>query len=227
MKPTGPSANMTTTMNLESERPLLISGPKRSHATLVLAHGAGAPMDSEFMNLVAAGVAEHGIQVVRFEFPYMATRRRTGKKRPPDREPVLRQTWLDVIDSLGRPDRMVIGGKSMGGRIASLIADEARVAGLVCLGYPFHPTGKPEKLRTEHLKSLATPALILQGERDPFGKRDEVRGYGLPRRLKIAWLPDGDHSLKPRKASGRTLQDNLAVAVAQVAAFVNGLTSSV
>ncbi len=205
---------------------MLTNGPQNGLCTIVLAHGAGAPMDSDFMTIVAERLAEHGFRVVRFEFPYMALRRQTGKKRPPDREPVLRKKWLDVIDSLGPPEKTIIGGKSMGGRIASLIADEAKVAGLVCLGYPFHPTGKPDKLRTEHLKLLTTPTLILQGERDPFGRQEEVAGYALPRRLKIQWLPDGDHSFKPRKSSGLTLDENLAVAIASVAKFAKRVIES-
>ena len=124
---------------------LLIDGPKRAKQSIALAHGAGAAMDSEFMEFFAKGLAKEGFRVVRFEFPYMAERRKSGTSKPPDREPVLRETWLRVIASLGA-ENLLIGGKSMGGRIASLIADEAGVAGLVCLGYPFHPTGKPEKL---------------------------------------------------------------------------------
>ena len=96
---------------------------------------------------------------------------------------------------------LLIGGKSLGGRIASLVADETEVAGLVCLGYPFHPTGKPEQLRIEHLKSIHTTTLIVQGERDPFGNRQEVAGYKLSKHIRVHWLPDGDHSFKPRKAS--------------------------
>jgi len=202
---------------------MLTNGPKNSNCTIVLAHGAGAPMDSDFMTIVAEGLAERGFRVARFEFPYMASRRLTGKKRPPDREPVLRKAWLDVVASLGRPEKIIIGGKSLGGRIASLVADEARVAGLVCLGYPFHPSGKPDTLRTDHLRSLTTPTLILQGERDPLGNREEVDGYDLPRRLKIQWLPDGDHSFKPRKASGHVWEENLATAVAAAAEFAHSL----
>ena len=134
---------------------LLINEPQRDDRTIVLAHGAGAAMDTEFMDAFAVGLANLGLRVVRFEFPYMAARRISGKRRPPDREPILRDTWHRVVDSIGA-DRVVIGGKSMGGRIASLIADEAQVAGLVCLGYPFHPTGKPDKLRIEHLKAIET-----------------------------------------------------------------------
>ena len=128
----------------------LFDGPTTASATVVLAHGAGAGMDSPFMAFFAEGLAANGLRVVRFEFPYMAQRRTTGKQRPPDREPVLRDTLLAVIEQFGAKN-LVIGGKSMGARIASLVADEAGVAGLVCLGYPFHPTGRPDKLRVDPL----------------------------------------------------------------------------
>lgn len=113
-----------------------------------------------------------------------------------------------------------IGGKSMGGRMASLVADELGVAGLICLGYPFHPPGKPDKLRTAHLAGLQTPTLICQGERDTFGQRAEVAGYDLSSAINFEWLPDGDHSFKPRKRSGFTEADNLAAAAAACAAFI-------
>jgi len=162
-------------------------------------------MDSPFMEFFAKGLGKHGHRVVRFEFPYMASQRSTGKRNPPDREPVLRQTWLRVVEMLraASPDGpnvgLVIGGKSMGGRIASLVADEAQVVGLVCLGYPFHPVGKPNRLRVEHLRTIKTPMLILQGERDPFGSREEVAEYKLSPAIRVAWVEDGDHSFKPRK----------------------------
>lgn len=200
----------------------LFDGPKSAEKTVVLAHGAGAPMDSEFMEHFAAGLAERGLRVARFEFPYMIKRREDGKRRPPDRAPVLLETYLNIAAELG-PENLIVGGKSMGGRIASMIADEAGVAGLVCLGYPFHSPGKPEKLRTEHLADLKTPALILQGERDTFGKREEVGGYKLSKSIAVEFLPDGDHDLKPRKASGRTRAENWADAMDRMAAFVFGL----
>lgn len=200
----------------------LFNGPKNADKTVVLAHGAGASMDSEFMEFFAAGLAEQGLRVARFEFPYMIKRREDGKRRPPDRAPVLLETYLNIAAELG-PENLIVGGKSMGGRIASMIADEAGVAGLVCLGYPFHPPGKPDKLRTEHLAELKTPALILQGERDPFGKRDEVAGYALSKAIKVDFLPDGDHDLKPRKASGRTREENWADVADRMAVFIGGL----
>lgn len=201
---------------------MLIAGPARARRTLVLAHGAGAAMDTPFMDAIATGVAAAGIRVVRFEFPYMAARRE-GRRPPPDREPVLRRSWEDVVGALGRPERLVIGGKSMGGRIASMVADGLGVAGLVCLGYPFHPTGRPGVLRVAHLEALRTPALIVQGERDPMGTRAEVEGYRLSTAIRLHWLADGDHSFKPRKASGETLEGHLADASAAVAAFVRSL----
>ena len=170
------------------------------------------------MDTFSKGLVERDIRVVRFEFPYMSLRRTTGKRRPPDREPILRETWLRVVESLDA-EGLVIGGKSMGGRIASLIADEADVAGLVCLGYPFHPSGKPDKLRTEHLNTIKTPTLIIQGERDALGNKDEVAGYELSKKITIHWLPDGDHSFKPRKASGRTLEENLVDAIEVIVDF--------
>jgi predicted alpha/beta-hydrolase family hydrolase len=199
---------------------LLIDGEGNLDRTVILAHGAGASMDTEFMNFFAEGLAKHGLRVVRFEFPYMAERRKTGKSRPPDREPVLRETWLRVIESVNAK-AMFIGGKSMGGRIASLVADEAKVTGLICLGYPFHPTGKPEQLRVEHLKTIKTPTLIVQGERDPFGTRQEVAGYKLSKRIRLHWLSDGDHSFKPRKSSGRTQEQNWSDGVGAIVEFVH------
>lgn len=200
---------------------LLETGPRRAPVTIVLAHGAGAPMDSPFLEEVAAGLAEHGLRCVRFEFPYMRARRVEGKKKAPDRLPVLQEAYREVLERLGdRAGRLVIGGKSLGGRVASGIADEAGVAGLVCLGYPFHPPGRPDRLRIEHLVELRTPTLILQGERDPFGKRGEVESLPLSEAIQVRWVPDGDHSLAPRKRSGRTADENLHLAVDAIAEFV-------
>lgn len=204
----------------------LFDGPHDARVTMAFAHGAGAPMDSDFMQAVAEALAAAGIRVARFEFPYMAKRRADGKRRPPDRLPVLVETWYEVCRDLragsAGAGKLVVAGKSMGGRIASMIADEAGADGLVCFGYPFHPPGRPEKLRTAHLESLRTPALILQGERDPFGGRDEVAGYVLSPAIDVAFLSDGDHDLKPRRASGRTPAQNRAEAAARAAAFVLG-----
>ena len=199
---------------------LLIDGPSGARRTIVLAHGAGAGMHSAYMATVAKGLADEGIRVVRFEFPYMRARRTSGKRGAPDRGSVLIESWQEVISRLGGGDRLVIGGKSMGGRIASMIADGAGVRGLVCLGYPFHPPGKPAGSRVKHLETLRTPALIVQGTRDTFGRPEEVEQYKLSKKIKIEWIEGGDHSLKANARSGRTEAENLAAAVAAVAEFV-------
>jgi predicted alpha/beta-hydrolase family hydrolase len=205
---------------------LIVNGAKKAPITLVLAHGAGAPMDHPFMNTIAEGVASKDVRVVRFEFPYMAARRTEGKRGAPDREPVLLEAWRAVVAQLGGGSKLVIGGKSMGGRIASMIADEVGAAGLICLGYPFHPPGDANRLRTKHLEKLRTPALILQGTRDSFGRPDEVVKYKLSPKIRIAWIEDGDHSFKPRKASGRTEADNMSKAISQMSAFLASLKVS-
>jgi predicted alpha/beta-hydrolase family hydrolase len=200
----------------------LFDGPKTAKLTLILAHGAGAPMDSPFMETIAKGVAKSGIRVARFEFPYMAERRKSGKKRPPDSLNTLLATFRAVAAAMnGKP--FAIGGKSMGGRIASMIADEVEADALVCLGYPFHPPGKPNAVRTVHLAALKTPTLILQGTRDPFGGRDEVKNLKLSKKIKVHWLEDGEHSFKPRKASGLTEEQNLSEAVAAAEKFLQSL----
>ncbi len=177
-------------------------------------------MDSPFMQRVAEGVAASGVRVIRFEFPYMQRRRETGKGRAPDPPRVLVQSFREMIDAQGDGRRLAIGGKSMGGRIASMVADDAAVLGVVCLGYPFHPPGKPEKIRTKHLETLRTPTLILQGTRDTFGRPEEVAGYNLSPAIRVEWLDDGDHSFKPRARSGRTEADNVRAAIALVAEFI-------
>ena len=201
--------------------PLRIDEPEGGtpRLSIVLAPGAGAGMDSAFMEQVARALAAESFRVARFDFPYMQEARKTGRKSRPDAPAVLEQTWLRVVEQLGEPSRLVIGGKSMGGRIASMVADRAGVKGLVCLGYPFHPAGRPQILRVAHLSKLKTPALFLQGERDALGSRDEIAGYDLSPAIHLVFLADGDHSFKPRKASGRTYEENLGQAVQEIAAF--------
>ena len=199
---------------------LLSDGPDDAEHTLILAHGAGGAMDTPFMNRIARDLAARSIRVIRFEFPYMAARRTGKKSGAPDRQPVLIAAWKEVVERVGGP--VFIGGKSLGGRIASMVADDVGAQGLVCLGYPFHPPGNPTRLRTEHLAALETPALIVQGTRDQFGTKDEVAGYELSKSIHIEWLPDGDHSFKPRASSGRTEAQNLAAAVDAVAMFLSG-----
>jgi uncharacterized protein len=204
-------------------RDFLFDGPKTAKLTLILAHGAGAAMDSAFMEAFAKGVAKAGIRVARFEFPYMAARRKDGKRRPPDSASKLLDAFRAAARAF-RGKRFAIGGKSMGGRIASMVADEVGAAALVCLGYPFHPPGNPKNARTEHLNSLKTPMLVVQGTRDPFGKPDEVKALALPKRIQIRWIEDGEHSFKPTKASGRTEAQALAEAIDAAVTFLGALT---
>jgi uncharacterized protein len=193
---------------------LLIDGTDDASATILLAHGAGAPMDSDAMNAVAGALTAVGFKVARFEFRYMAERRQGGRKPPPKAE-LLQDEYRYAIAELGCDGPLIIGGKSMGGRVASMVADAlyegGAITGLLCLGYPFHPPAKPEQLRTVHLEHLKTPTLICQGTRDPFGTREEVASYALSDRIEILWLEDGDHDLKPRKKnSGFSAEDHLA-----------------
>jgi len=177
------------------------AGP--SAPTFLFAHGAGATMEAPFMGEIARGLARRGVRVARFEFAYMAARRSGGPKRPPPKIELLQEEYRAAFEALACDGPLFIGGKSMGGRVASLVADElyaaGNISGLLCLGYPFHPQGKPEKLRTAHLTGLQTPTLICQGTRDPFGTKDEVVGYAMSEKIELAWIEDGDHDLKPRK----------------------------
>lgn len=208
---------------METNVDYLITGPDDATTSVVLAHGAGAGMDTPFMEAFADGFAEARIRTVRFEFPYMVKRRVTGKKSPPDRAGVLIDSFMKVIEFAGSQSKVVVGGKSMGGRYATMVADDSEAIGVVCLGYPFHPPGKPEKLRTEHLERMSTPTLILQGERDGFGTAEEVNGYTLSDAISVVYLKDGDHSFKPRKASGRTLDENLKQSISEAVRFIKSL----
>jgi len=193
----------------------------------VMAHGAGAAMDSRGMTDLAFRIAARGIRVVRFEFGYMAARRSGGRRPPPRAESLLDEYRAVVTEVGGRP---VIGGRSMGGRVASMIADQGfaagTVAGLVCVSYPWHPPEKPGQPRVAHLRELAAPTLIVQGTRDPFGSPDEVAGYDLSPAIELLWLDDGDHDLRPRKAvSGFTAAQHLDTAADAVAAFVKRIAA--
>ena len=201
-----------------------------ARATLVLAHGAGADQRHRAMVTLAAGIATHGVDVFTFNFLYTEQRRRT-----PDRSPVLEQTWTKVIEEIAadlpESHRLVIGGKSMGGRIGSMVLAHApatpawtRVSGLVLLGYPLHPPGKPDQPRTAHLPAIRVPVLLVQGTRDAFGTREEIEPVFqvLSTRVDIEFIEGGDHSFKVPKSTGLTESAVLAGISERVASWILG-----
>lgn len=225
---------------------LRIDGDERPQAVFIFAHGAGAGMDTPFMAgaserlIAAARAAGLTMAVIRFEFDYMTRRRVDGGRRPPDRPPKLLARFCNVVnrvteDLFPTADRVFIGGKSMGGRMATLLTadkpkdvapfahlspvSQSKLAGVLCLGYPFHPPGKPDSLRIDHFPALKRPALICQGTRDPFGTAEQVDAYPLPQKVAVHWIEDGDHDLKPRKKSGRTPEQALSEAATAAARF--------
>lgn len=192
----------------------------------VFAHGAGADKNSDFMQQVSDGLAKQGIRVVRFNFPYMEKRLQDGKKRPPDRAPKLIDAYIKVIAELDCP--VVIGGKSMGGRMASLLVSDERAAeldikGVACLGFPFHAPGKEPGTRIDHLVDMVKPLLIVQGSRDVMGTKEEVADYRISDQVELCWLEDGNHDLKPRIKSGFTHEEHIQTAIEAVAGFVKKL----
>jgi predicted alpha/beta-hydrolase family hydrolase len=198
---------------------LLWDGPADAEVIVLLAHGAGAGRAHPFLARFAAGLGELGLRVARFDFPYMAARAH-GERRGPDRAPVLLASLRAAAAATGAAaGRLALAGKSMGGRMATMLADELGCRAVIAIGYPFHPPRQPDQLRTEHLRALRTRCLILQGERDPFGSRAEVAGYPLSAAITVQWFADGDHSLVPRARSGATAAAHFSTAIAAAAAF--------
>ena len=211
---------------------LLWSRELGARATILLAHGAGAPMDSSFMTRVAEGLAARGLAVARFEFGYMAKRRTTGKKFPPPKaENLIPQFGEAIATVLAAPEcvgPLIIAGKSMGGRVAAMTAGAAldpRVAGVACLGYPFHGPGRPEEIRLTPLQASLLPTLILQGERDEFGNRAEVEELDIGANARFEWIEDGSHDFGPRGSAAATLKTNIQHACDTLAAFALGFVA--
>lgn len=192
-------------------------------ALFVFAHGAGADMTHSFMNSFTQLLLLNNISVLRFNFPYMDKRATEGKRYPPDRMPKLVECYLDVLLSIETELPLFIGGKSMGSRVASTISSDKinNLRGVICLGYPFHPAKKPENLRLDPLFATLYPTLILQGDRDLLGNKEEVLSYKLPSLNQCVFLPDGDHDLKPRVKSGVTHQTNLQFSVNEISRFID------
>ena len=209
----------------------LLCGPADAKYSILLAHGAGAPMTSPFLAELATRLAGHGLRVARFEFDYMVSRRTTGKRRPPPGAERLLGEYTDAVadmcGTLGREKKLVIGGKSLGGRVASMIAENeynaGRVAGLICFGYPFHPPNKPLALRTAHLENLSCPALIVQGERDPFGTRAEVASYRLSKSIRVSWIENAGHDLTAPKGQASAAAQGIETAAATASEFIKRL----
>lgn len=196
---------------------------------LILAHGAGAPADSPFMEVLADALGKAGVTCLRFEFPYMRQRRTDGRKRPPDRQDKLlahfRRVLSWVRESYGEESAIYLGGKSMGGRMATILASEPELEhgfqGVVCFGYPFHPPGKPDRWRTGHFDHLWCRVLILQGTRDPFGRPDEVTAE-LAERVnpQMRWIEGGNHDLVPLARQKVPQDDLINWAAKQAAEFM-------
>ncbi|WP_086982552.1 alpha/beta family hydrolase [Vibrio aphrogenes] len=200
---------------------IIIDGDEKAQVTVLFAHGAGAGMEHEFMQDIAQKLAGSGMRVVRFNFPYMVKRAQDGKRRPPDRAPKLLEDFEQKIAAFYRQEgSLFLAGKSMGGRMASHLAEHPQVAGVMCLGFPFHPPGKPDNFKGEHLASLTKPTLILQGERDTFGTQQECQGFSLSDAVDLVFIPDGDHGFKPRVKSGFTEQGNRRLAVESMVEFI-------
>lgn len=202
------------------EGPLEVMGEPRA-GRLLIAHGAGAGQDSPFMRRLREALAGEGVQTLAIEFAYLQQMRREARRRPPPRIDRLVEELARWCDLLSHPElpRPWLGGKSMGGRAASLLAARDQARGLVLCGYPFHPTGKPESLRLSHWPLLACPILVVQGSRDPFGSREELASYDLGS-AETHLLEDGDHDWKPRRASGRTQTELIEEGAATIADFM-------
>ena len=192
-------------------------------AVVVFAHGAGAGMSSTFMEQIAKGLVSLGISVVRFNFPYMERRAEDGKRRPPDRMPKLIEDMENLLSQLDIELPLFIGGKSMGSRVAASLNARCyeKVRGVFALGYPFHPIGKPEKTRLEPLVQTQLPILIVQGDRDKLGNKQEILHYSLGQHCQVKFLSDGDHDLKPRVKSGFTHEGHINNACQYIKDFVD------
>lgn len=190
---------------------------------LLLAHGAGTAMDHGFMELAAAELAAHHIEVWRFEFPYMQKIRADGRKRPPDRLPTLIEHFAEQVARVPLDLPLWVGGKSMGGRVATHLCCEGQapaVQGGLVLGYPFFATAKATgPARIEHFPQLNRPVYIAQGERDRLGGRVRVEGLDLGPQVHLWWVPDASHDLEALQSSNVTLAETLTQAAARFADF--------
>jgi predicted alpha/beta-hydrolase family hydrolase len=203
----------------------LVKGEAK-YGVVLLAHGSGIAMDHPFMDRISHQLSCLGLYVIRFEFPYMAMRRETARKRLPDKMQILESHYIKMVQqvrSLCSDQKMplYLAGKSMGGRVATLIADQCAVDAVFVYGYPFHPAGKPDKLRVAHLMGIKTPIYVFQGERDKLGAQHEVAEYELGKQVSVQWLEDADHDLKPRVRSGYSQKSHLDTIACAISAVIN------
>src|ERR687891_1961882 len=217
------ASEMVTTIETPAGRVSALADGPPDAPGLILGHGAGAGIRSDFMEFVASGLAARGVRVTRFNFAYLEV----GKKTP-DRQPVLEDTYAAIVEHVRRedqPGRLFLGGKSLGGRIAShLVAGGLAADGLVFLGYPLHPPGRPDRLRSAHLTGISAPMLFVEGTRDPFCPLETLEAVrkGLKARTTVAVIDDGDHSFRVRKTSGRSTSEAWAEVVDAVATWLAG-----
>jgi predicted alpha/beta-hydrolase family hydrolase len=207
----------------------LVNSPEKDpKGVFLLAHGAGRGAASPFLETIAQGIVKAGVRVVRFNFPYMERMLQTGKRKSPNSGNVLRKCFSDVVSHCIEQEQVpskyiIVAGKSMGARAATMIADRHQVAGAVCLSYPFHPPRKPEPLRITHLQRINTPTLICQGERDPNGRREEVEQYSLSKSVQFHWIANADNKFKTPVISGPSQQENLTDVIKAVTRFIDDL----
>jgi hypothetical protein len=201
----------------------IINGKKSSKHTIILAHSAGESMSSEFMNYFSENLSDIGFYCIRFQFPFMTKQVKEEKKYPPDKLQILVNTWNSVLKIFDRK-KIIIGGKSMGGRVATLIADSQNVNGVIALGYPFISTTGNIKNRIEHLKNIKTPTLICQGENDKLGKKEFIDKLQLSKNIKLHWIKESNHSLVPLKRSGKTSKECWNECIIEIKNFVINLS---
>lgn len=208
-----PSSSLPTRWHLTE---LVVNKAAQAKARLILAHGAGAGLDSAVMQQLAQQLARQQIEVWRFNFAYMQRFVATGKRSLPDKMPALVQQFSQQVDNCPDDLPLFIAGKSMGGRVASLLSRHTKVSAVFAFGYPFHPP-KKSNWRTEHFNTLSCPLFIAQGERDAFGSKTELADKSWPG-VTLHWLIDGDHDFKPRVKTGLTQQQ----LITQAARFCSG-----
>lgn len=213
----------------------LLDSAEDAKALVIFAHGAGADMEHEYIEALVRLMNAKKLSVLRFNFPFMDKRKLDGKRRPPDRMPALIACYQSVLSSISVDSNahlpIYIGGKSMGGRVAAMLSCDKvlmfneKINGVICLGYPFHPVKKPEKLRLAPLQETHLPVLILQGQRDALGSEEEINSYEVSSRCQLHYFHDGDHDLKPRIKSGYNLKQHQNSAINKMSEFIDEINN--